>query len=133
MKKSIKLIHWLPRVICILAILFVSLFALDSFGYELTFWQQIGGFLIHLIPSFVLTAVLIIAWKWENIGGIIFLIIGIGLSPFLFKENFDNNESVWMSLGIILAITFPFIVVGVLFVLSHFVKKKNQVTNELEE
>ena len=129
MKKSIKLIYWLPRVICILAILFVSLFALDAFDPALSFWQQIGGFLIHLIPSFVLLAVLIIAWKWEKIGGIILMIIGLGISPFVFKMNYGMNESIWMSLGIILAITFPFVVVGVLFVISHFVKKKNRINN----
>ncbi|MBT4969322.1 MAG: hypothetical protein HOM80_09975, partial [Bacteroidetes bacterium] len=101
----------------------------DAFDPELSFWQQIGGFLIHLIPSFVLLAVLIIAWKWEKIGGIIFMIIGLGISPFVFKMNYGMNESIWMSLGIILAITFPFVVVGVLFVLSHFLKKKNLINN----
>ena len=60
MKTFIKILHWLPRIICILAILVVSMFALDSFAPELTFWQQIGGFLMHLIPSFVLLSILII-------------------------------------------------------------------------
>ena len=75
MKVSIKLIHWLPRIICILAILFISMFALDAFNPEKTIWQQIGDFLIHLIPSFVLIIILIIAWKREFIGGIIFIIV----------------------------------------------------------
>jgi hypothetical protein len=69
MENSIKIYYWLPRVLCILAILFISLFALDSFSPELTFWQQIAAFLMHLIPSFILTALLLIAWKWEYIGG----------------------------------------------------------------
>jgi hypothetical protein len=34
------------------------------------------------------------------------------------------NHSVWMSLGIILVTTGPFILSGVLFVLSHFMKKR---------
>ncbi len=125
MKKSIKVFHWLPRIICILAILFVSVFALDAFSPELTIWQQIGGFLMHLIPSFILLAFLIVAWKWEYIGGIIFAIIGLILSPFVFVMNYNRNDSIWMSLGIILSITIPFIIVGVLFVVSHFLKKKN--------
>ncbi len=125
MKKSIKVFHWLPRIICILAILFVSVFALDAFSPELTIWQQIGSFLMHLIPSFILIAFLIVAWKWEYIGGIIFAIIGLILSPFVFVVNYNRNDSIWMSLGIILSITIPFIIVGVLFVVSHFLKKKN--------
>ena len=125
MKKSLKVFHWLPRIICILAILFVSVFALDAFSPELTIWQQIGSFLMHLIPSFILLAFLIVAWKWEYIGGIIFAIIGLILSPFVFVMNYTRNDSIWMSLGIILSITIPFINVGILFIVSHFLKKKN--------
>jgi hypothetical protein len=56
MKVSPKVIYWLPRILCILAILFISVFALDAFDPELSIWQQIVGFLIHLIPSFILIA-----------------------------------------------------------------------------
>lgn len=125
MKTSIRIFHWLPRIFCILAILFISLFAADAFAPGLTIWQQLRGFLMHLIPSFVLLFLLIIAWKWELIGGIIFTIIGLGLSPFVFMLNYNRNHSVGLSLGIILAITFPFVVVGILFIISHFMKKKN--------
>ncbi len=123
MNKSIRIFHWLPRIICILAILFVSLFAADAFTPELTIWQQLGAFVIHLIPSFILLAFLIVAWKWEFIGGIIFIIIGLGLSPFVFVHNYKMNDSIWMSLGIIMAITIPFVIVGGLFIISHFKKK----------
>ncbi len=129
MKISINVLHWMPRIICILAILFISLFALDSFGPNLTVWQQIGAFLIHLIPTFVLIALLIVAWKWEYIGGIIFIIIGLGLSPFIFKHNYNMNHSVGMSLGIILMVTFPLVVVGILFIMSYFMKKNLLKTN----
>jgi cell division protein FtsW (lipid II flippase) len=125
MKNSIKVFHWLPRIICILAILFVSVFALDAFSSELTIWQQLGAFVVHLIPSFLLLAFLILAWKREYVGGIIFIIIGLGMSLFVFVRNYKMNDSIWMSLGIILSITIPFIIVGVLFIVSHFLKKKN--------
>lgn len=132
MKISIRVIHWLPRIICILAILFVSLFAADAFEPGLTIWQQFGAFFIHLIPSFILLAFLIIAWKWEKFGGIIFMVIGFGLSPFIFQHNYNMNHSIWMSLGIILAITFPFVIVGILFIVSHSIKKKKLLkTNDV--
>ena len=126
MKTSIKVFHWLPRIICILAILFISMFAADAFAPELTIWQQLGGFLIHLIPSFILIAILIVAWKWELIGGIILVVIGLVMSPLVFMLNYNRiHFSVGQSLVIILAITFPFIVVGILFIISHSLKKKN--------
>ena len=124
LSSTIKIYHWLPRIICILAILFISLFALDSFQPDLSIWQQILEFLMHLVPSFILTALLIIAWKWELIGGIIFTVIGLGFSPVVFIHNYNMNHSIYISLGIIAAITLPFIVVGILFISSHFIKKK---------
>lgn len=125
MKTYVKVFHWLPRIICILAILFVSLFAADAFDHGENIWQKLGAFLMHLIPSFILLAILIIAWKWELIGGIIFTVIGLGLSPVVFMHNYKMNDSVGMSLGIIMMITFPFIVVGILFIVSHYMKKRS--------
>jgi hypothetical protein len=125
MKTSVRLFYWLPRILCILAILFISLFAADAFAPELTIWQQLGAFLIHLIPSFILLAFLIVAWKWEFIGGIIFMVIGLAFSPVIFMLNYNRNNSIWLSLVIILTITIPFVVVGILFLISHRQKKKN--------
>ena len=125
MKTTIRVIHWLPRIICILVILLISMLALDAFAPGLTIWQQLGGFLIHLIPTFILLVFLIIAWKWELIGGIIFVVIGLGLSPFIFMLNYNRNHSIGLSIGIILMITFPFLVAGILFIIGHFLKKKN--------
>jgi hypothetical protein len=123
MKNSKTIFHWLPRIICILAILFISMFAADAFEPGLTIWQQLGAFLMHLIPSFILLVILILAWYKEFAGGIIFIIIGLVLTPFIFNHNYKMNESVWMSLGIIMTITVPFILVGTLFIVSHKLKK----------
>jgi hypothetical protein len=124
MKTTDKILYWTPRIICILAILFISLFAADSFGPGMTIWQQLGAFFIHLIPSFILLAILLIAWKWELIGGIIFTAIGVGFSPVIYMKNYNMNHSVWMSLGILLMVTIPFVIVGVLFIIGYCRKKK---------
>ncbi|HOP04182.1 MAG TPA: hypothetical protein PL017_02795 [Tenuifilaceae bacterium] len=125
--KSTNLFHWLPRIIGILAILFVSMFALDSFSPNLTAWQQIGAFLTHLIPSYILLVLLIVAWKWEFVGGIIFIAIGVLTSPWVFIHNYRMNGSVGLSLVVILSITIPFALVGVLFLISYYRKKKKVV------
>jgi hypothetical protein len=119
-----KMLHWLPRVICILAILFVSMFALDAFGPGMTLSQQIGGFLIHLIPSFILALFLAVAWKWELIGGAILVLTGLGLTPFIYNHNYQMNHSIGMTLGIVLMLNAPFVLVGCLFILNHVLKKK---------
>lgn len=125
MNKRNQVFHWLPRIICILAILFISIFAADAFE------QGLSAVLIHLIPSFVLLAFLIVAWKWEYIGGIIFILIGLGFTPFVFMLNYNRNHSIWLSLNTILVITFPFIVVGILFIVSHLLKRKNLPSGQI--
>jgi prolipoprotein diacylglyceryltransferase len=125
MKTSTKVLYWTARILGILAILFVSLFALDSFSPERTFWQNTAAFLMHLIPSFILLATLIIAWKWEKTGGIILTIIGLAFSIFIFVFNYKRNHfPVMMCLLQTLAIAIPFVLAGILFILSHYRKKK---------
>jgi len=125
MNKSIAVIHWIPRILCVMAVTFISMFALDSFAPGFSIWQQLAAFAIHLIPSFILLAFLLVAWKWEFFGGIIFIMIGLGFSPFIYAHNYAMNHSMWMSLGIVMMITFPFVIVGILFIVSHSLKKKN--------
>ncbi|HPM88764.1 MAG TPA: hypothetical protein PKX27_12310 [Bacteroidales bacterium] len=128
MKKSIKVFHWIPRILCILAILFICMFALDSFAPGQTIWQQLGAFFIHLIPSFILLILLVVSWKWEYIGGIVFVVIGLGFGPIIFIHNYNINHSIWMNLTSILLVTFPLIVVGILFIVSHWQKRKSADT-----
>ena len=126
MNTSLKLFQWLPRIICILAILFVSIFAADAFEPGKTIGQQLAQFFIHLIPSFVLLAFLLVAWKKELIGGIIFAAIGIVMTPVIFSHNYNvNHFSVAQSIGVVLMITFPFFVTGILFIVSYFMKKRH--------
>jgi len=125
METKVKVFHWLPRIVCILAILFVSAFALDSFAPGLTIWQQLGSFFMNLIPSFALTAFLIIAWKWELTGAIIFIITGIILSILVYSKNYNRIHSVGKSLAIVAIIAIPFIIAGILFLISYLLKKKN--------
>lgn len=125
MNNLVDWFHWIPRLLCILAILFVSMFALDAFAPGLSIWEQIGGFLIHLIPSFVLLSALLVSWKWEKVGGIILMALGLGLSPFVFSMNLQRTGSIWVALGIVLVINIPFVMVGALFIISNYLKKRS--------
>ena len=125
MKKSIQFIHWTPRILGILMILFLSMFALDSFAPNLSLWQQIGGFLIHLIPSYILVAALAVAWKWEKLGGWLFTVIGVVFSIAVFLLNLNRNHfSAGQSMLTTLIVAVPFIVVGILFLVSYRLRKQ---------
>lgn len=94
------------------------MFALDSFSSGVPLLKQIGAFLMHLIPSIVLLVILAVAWNHRLTEGIIFIITGLVLSPFLYFMNFRNNHSIWMSIGIVAIITLPFIIAGVMFIVD---------------
>jgi len=121
-----KVILWLPRLLCIGAILFVSMFALDAFEPGMPFGQQILNFIMHLIPSFVLLLLLWIAWEKPYLGGILFAVAGIVMSPFVYTLNYNRTHSIWISSSIILMITVPFIVIGILFIMSHFQNRRKK-------
>ena len=125
MKTSTIVLQWIPRILCILAILFISLFALDAFSPERTIWQNLAAFLIHLIPSFVFLAILIIAWKWEKAGGIILVIVGAVLSVFIFNLNYNQRHfTLWQSIRNVSMLCLPFVLAGILFIVSHSRKNK---------
>src|SRR5262249_39770619 len=69
-------LFWTPRVLGVLFAAFLSLFALDVFGEGYGFWGTILALVMHLIPTLVLLIVLAIAWRWEAVGGILFIALG---------------------------------------------------------
>jgi len=68
---------WAPRVLAMVYIAFVSIFALDVFGEEHGFWRILAALLVHLIPAFVLIVGLILAWRWEWIGAVLYAAAGV--------------------------------------------------------
>ncbi|RMG53063.1 MAG: hypothetical protein D6723_07740 [Acidobacteria bacterium] len=67
-----RMFFWTPRILGILFALVMSLFALDVFGEGYGFGEAILAFLIHLIPTSIVVIALLIAWRWEWIGAILF-------------------------------------------------------------
>jgi len=67
-----RLLYWLPRILSIAFACFISMFALDVFGEHLSFWQTVLGLTMHLIPTFIMVAAIVIAWRWEWVGAAAF-------------------------------------------------------------
>ena len=72
-----RLLFWSPRVLCIAFALFVSLFALDVFHEGLGVVKTIAALSVHLIPTAIIVVVLAVAWRWEPVGGVLFIVLGI--------------------------------------------------------
>jgi len=72
-----RTLFWTPRVLAMAYIAFLSMFALDVFGEQHSFWRILVALLIHLIPAFVLLAGLILAWRWEWVGAALYAAAGV--------------------------------------------------------
>ena len=74
---SRRALFWAPRALSIAFIVGLSLFALDVLGPGYGFWETLLALTMHLIPTFVLIVVLLLAWRWEWIGATLFAVAGV--------------------------------------------------------
>jgi hypothetical protein len=110
-----QILRWSPRIIMILAILFMMMFSFDVFEGESTFGEKMVGFLMHNIPVLILTAILILAWKLELWGGLLIIIASLALM--IWFHSFTTNK------GSLIVMT-PFLLAGILFIFSYFAGKR---------
>jgi len=75
--KTRQVLFWTPRILGILFAMFISLFALDVFSESYGFWETILALLIHLVPTYLVIIALYLAWRWEWIGAILFIGLGV--------------------------------------------------------
>ena len=106
-----KALYWIPRILGIIAILFMMMFSLDCLGEGESFKTIMTCFFMHNIPALICIAVMILAWKRELPGGVLFILVFIAAG--IFFGSFTGN---WGSLIIIT----PFLVIGILFILHYF-------------
>jgi prepilin signal peptidase PulO-like enzyme (type II secretory pathway) len=86
----------------------MTIFSFDVFGGDDSFGLKMLGFLVHNIPVLILIVILIISWKWEMAGGVLFILASI--SGTVFFHSFSGNP------GSLIVIA-PFLLIGILFIL----------------
>jgi hypothetical protein len=112
-----KILFWTPRVLSILIAIFISLFALDVFIEGYSFWETIMALLMHLIPTVIFLVILGIAWRWERIGGILFILLGL-----LYITLFWDPDQ----LPAYLLISGPLFLAGIFFLLDGYIRKESR-------
>jgi hypothetical protein len=120
--KGNRYLTWVLRILLILVILFWALFSLDVFEEEQGFWNILVGFLMHNIPVFVMIFILIIAWKWEHIGGILLMLCILGFTTFLIARSGRFEYGTLIMVGI------PFLT-GAMFVVNHYLLGNKKAVN----
>ena len=81
------------------------------FGEGKGFWQTALALLMHLIPTFIMVAVLVVSWRREWIGGILFIVLGVLYVVWARGRPF----AVWFNFA---GIAGPPLLIGVLFLLN---------------
>ncbi len=114
-KRINKFVYWTPRILSMIFILFLAMFSLDVFDMKLGFWETLLGLFMHNIPAFILLAVLLISWKHEIVGGIVFIIFGI-LYIVIMLMNALRNSFEWYMISNSLIIAGPAFLIGILFI-----------------
>ncbi|NLT43435.1 MAG: hypothetical protein GXX93_12225 [Anaerolineae bacterium] len=98
-----RMIVWLPRVLGLVFVAFLSMFALDVFAEGVPLKEALVGLLVHLIPNFLILIGIGIAWGRPLLGGL--ALIGLGALALWFY----GPEAV-------LIVAAPLAVLGVLFI-----------------
>ena len=116
MNTGIKhVLFWSPRVLCILFAMFLSLFALDVFNEGYGFGETIFALLMHLVPVYIVVIILILAWRREWIGAILF----IALALFYLVMSWERVH--WSAYW---GISGPLVLLGVLFMFNWKYRKQ---------
>ncbi len=112
---ALKVLFWTPRVLGIVAILFMMMFSLDCFGEYDSIAKQMTCLFMHNIPALACIVTLIIAWKWELAGGVLFILIYIAAG--IFFKSFSANPAS-------LIVISPFLLTGILFIIHDIMNRK---------
>lgn len=114
-------LFWIPRILTILLILFVMIFSLDVFDGKHTFWEYVAGFLMHNIPAGILLITLIISWRYEIVGAIVYISSGLFYAVMMMMS---SSFTLRNSMVAITLLGLPAIIIGVLFLLGWIQRRK---------
>ena len=104
-----RVLYWSPRILGLVFVAFLAMFALDVFTEYQSPAQVLGAFALNLLPAVLMLGVLIVAWKYELAGAALLALAGIG-----YAVRASTHPS-W-----ILVIAGPLFLLAALFVLSRF-------------
>jgi len=138
-------IRWVARILFILAICIFVIGTLigalvEASGEEVGLGRQIVSFLEGFAAVAVpLIIILVIAWKHELVGGILIELIALATAPYVYSRNYHMaldaaSRGRWIrspglhALGIIAVVNLPFIIMGVLFIISYFLHRPKKLT-----
>jgi hypothetical protein len=99
-------VRWAPRVCGLLMAGFLALFAVDAFDGR-SFVAGLQAFAVHLIPTYIVLAIVAVAWRAEWFGAAAFLAVAVAYGMMV------GWRLDWMA-----AVSGPLLLVSALFFVS---------------
>jgi hypothetical protein len=112
---SRRVLYWTPRALCIAFALFLAVFSLDVFSDGRGFWQTLFALAMHNIPSALIVAMLVVAWRREWIGTVLFAAAGLSYVIWTMQH---GNLSAEVKLNWIMVVAGPIFVIAALFLVN---------------
>jgi hypothetical protein len=119
-----RILRWSPRVLALTFGAFITLFALDAFSESNGFVEMLVGFTIHLLPTFLVLGIVMISWKREWIGAILFTVLAI----LYVASVWERYQLRWWSSYLLIG--GPMLVVAVLYGVNWILR--DQIRGSLE-
>jgi len=104
-------LFWFPRILSIAFAIFLGTFALDVFSESHGFWMTALALAIHLIPSTMILAVLMVAWRWEWVGAGLYSLLAV----YYAIDMLHRSIRYWPAVA---SISLPLLVIAFLFLAS---------------
>jgi hypothetical protein len=101
-----KIFYWIPRILGIIMIVIFTLVAFMVYNQN--------NKLIHLLFAIAPVLTLVIAWKWEMIGGCLYILLAIAFALYI-----D------VGLGSFFLMILPVALTGILFLIQNWLDNKN--------
>ena len=123
MAKVNKFVFWTPRILLIIFALFLAIFSFDVFESCNGFFDCALALFMHNLPSLILLVILIISWKRDLVGAVIFITLGVAcvigtiVGILIIPEGSRFNP-------ILIIGSVVFLLIGILFLLGWKQKKK---------
>ena len=108
-----KVLHWCPRVVCVLFAIVMSYFVLTVINEGGTLYDTALNLMAHFIPVAVFVFILVFAWEWEWVA-ILYVIAAPVL--LIWKWDMFPSNSFYINSGILFF-------AGILFLINWFTAK----------
>lgn len=108
-----KIFYWSARVLGIFMVTAVARMHLQAVDFNLPFGQALVSLFSHLWLTLILVIALVIAWRWEIVGAIIYGLI----AGYFTLDIRSDSELIYYLLFVV-----PYAIVAMLFLISGLMK-----------